>query len=778
MRQIELLAPAGDRLSIDAALKHGADAVYLGAVAFGARASAGFDEASLREAIGFAHLYGKRVYVTVNTLIKDNELSEVSALVRKLDELQADALIIQDIGLLRMLRGALPHMALHASTQMSIHNAAGARWLLSKGVSRVVLARECGMNDIRAVAETGIETEVFVHGAQCVSVSGQCLLSSQIGGRSGNRGRCAQPCRLSYRYRGRQGAWLSPRDLCLLPLVPQLIRAGASSFKIEGRLKRPEYVAVVTDAYRRAIDCALEGKPNDTLEKDRRALLQIFNRGGFTGGYASGERDGQIMYPGHVSHEGLPLGSIQNSWPRGEGYQASLILDSPLCHGDMLQIRSDPHQELIYSGPGIGAGETALIRHHKKAAAGDAVYRLLDESQLKAARESTAAPMPPIPLSAHLRLILGERSRLTLSDGKSAVTCYGDAPTPAQSRPLTEALCRSSIGKTGDSPFRVDDFQLEAHDPVFLTRASLNALRRSALEEMAAQRLKDYQRPSAVAAEAETQKEPAPMPEGLYAQTEDPASFDALRDAGADHILYSPRDFTLPGLEADLGRLGGQDFLCLPRQLRDGTLNALCETINRLGLNVVLGNVAQLVLRWPAMILAGSGIPVWNRQSLAMLKSHGLSGFVLSDELRRDEALALEDQALPMVLTAYGRCEVMLLNHCPERSFRGLSGPQRLCHLCDAGEGTRGRQLVDRLGAAFPLSPQRLPEGCLNRLLFHRPINLMEKAFGRRWLLFFHDEPADEAVRILRYYRALMRGGDPQPLHIPYYSGRLFEGVQ
>ena len=265
-------------------------------------------------------------------------------------------------------------------------------------------------------------------------------MSSQIGGRSGNRGRCAQPCRLSYRYRGRQGAWLSPRDLCLLPLVPQLIRAGASSFKIEGRLKRPEYVAVVTDAYRRAIDCALEGKPNDTLEKDRRALLQIFNRGGFTGGYASGERDGQIMYPGHVSHEGLPLGSIQNSWPRGEGYQASLRVDSPLRHGDMLQIRSDPHQELIYSGPGSEAGETAVIRHHKKAAAGDAVYRLLDESQLKAARESTAAPMPPIPLSAHLRLILGERSQLALSDGKSVVTCDGDAPTPAQSRPLTEAM--------------------------------------------------------------------------------------------------------------------------------------------------------------------------------------------------------------------------------------------------------------------------------------------------------------------------------------------------
>ena len=198
MKRIELLAPVGDRASFDAALNNGADAVYFGAAAFGARAGAGFDDAAVREMLRLAHLQRRRVYVTVNTLLKEHEMADAIALVEKLDAMQADAVIIQDLGLAAHLREHLPHLPLHASTQMSIHNALGARLLKDLGFTRLVLARECGLDAIAEVATSGIETEVFVHGALCVSVSGQCLLSSQIGGRSGNPGRCAIPCRRSY----------------------------------------------------------------------------------------------------------------------------------------------------------------------------------------------------------------------------------------------------------------------------------------------------------------------------------------------------------------------------------------------------------------------------------------------------------------------------------------------------------------------------------------------------------------------------------------------------
>lgn len=219
----EILAPAGSMEALRAALAAGADAVYLGASLFGARVNAGFDDQALQAAVNLAHLHGRRIYVTVNTLLKQNELQDVRRLLRRLVELRVDALIVQDLGLTRLIKAEFPGLCVHGSTQMSVHNAFGARVLQDLGISRVVLARECSLTDIRAVADTGIETEIFVHGAMCVSVSGQCLLSSQIGGRSGNRGRCAQPCRLQYTYKQHTGALLSMRDMNTLEHIPTLL---------------------------------------------------------------------------------------------------------------------------------------------------------------------------------------------------------------------------------------------------------------------------------------------------------------------------------------------------------------------------------------------------------------------------------------------------------------------------------------------------------------------------------------------------------------------------
>lgn len=279
----ELLAPAGSYEALLAAVEAGADAVYLGGKNFGARAYAtNFDNETLQKAITYAHIHGVKVYVTVNTLLYDRELSDALAFCRELYAMGADALIVADLGLVRLLREHLPGMELHASTQMGVHNAQGADEAWRLGCTRVVLARECSLADMSAVIEKcAPECEVFLHGALCVCHSGQCLFSSMVGGRSGNRGECAQPCRLP--YNGKNSYPLSLRDLSLARHIKELIAAGVASLKIEGRMKSPTYVYEVTKIYRTLLD---EGR--DSQKREDARLDAVFSRGGFTDGYFTG----------------------------------------------------------------------------------------------------------------------------------------------------------------------------------------------------------------------------------------------------------------------------------------------------------------------------------------------------------------------------------------------------------------------------------------------------------------------------------------------------------
>ncbi|KAB3547613.1 MAG: U32 family peptidase, partial [ANME-2 cluster archaeon] len=317
----ELLAPAGDTESLIAAVENGCDAVYLGATTLSARASAAnFAPDELADAIDYAHLRGVKAYVAVNTLIKDSETNDAADLLRRLDESGADAVIVQDVGLLSMARSLAPDLPIHASTQMTVHNSEGAGFLQDMGVTRVVLAREMTLDEIKQVRQnTDLEIEIFVHGALCISYSGQCLMSSMIGGRSGNRGVCAQPCRKRYRLRTLPGGrevktdgeyLLSPRDLNTSRILPELIEAGIDSFKIEGRLKRPEYVACVTRIYRGLIDRYAKDPSGYFVTGDEsRSLAQVFNRG-FTAGYLTGNPRGKLMSRMRPYNRGIPIGTV------------------------------------------------------------------------------------------------------------------------------------------------------------------------------------------------------------------------------------------------------------------------------------------------------------------------------------------------------------------------------------------------------------------------------------------------------------------------------------
>ncbi len=295
MKKVELLAPAGDYEALMSAVNAGCDAVYLGGKNFGARAYAtNFDHDDLKAALEFCHLRDVKVYVTVNTLVANEEFEKLVNYLDFLYSIGVDAVIVQDMGVLKFLRENYPGLKVHASTQMTVHNLEGVQELAEKGVSRVILSRELTLKEIKDIVQnSNIEVEVFVHGALCVSYSGQCFMSSILGGRSGNRGRCAQPCRLKYSLVDKEGKvlekdlhLLSMTDLCTIENIPNLIEAGVTSFKIEGRMKNAEYVASVVKAYREAIDCFYEGKAFDS-GKAIEEMSRIFNRG-FSSGYLFG----------------------------------------------------------------------------------------------------------------------------------------------------------------------------------------------------------------------------------------------------------------------------------------------------------------------------------------------------------------------------------------------------------------------------------------------------------------------------------------------------------
>ena len=761
----ELLCPAGSREAALAALCNGADALYLGASALGARANAGFDGEGLRDIIGLCHFHGRRVYVTVNTLVKERELPGLRDTLGALQALGADAVLVQDMGVLRLIREEFPCLCVHASTQMALHSAAGARLLQGLGVQRVVLARECTLEAIRAVAETGVETEVFVHGAQCVCVSGQCRCSGLIGGRSGNRGRCAQPCRLPYEWQGKTAAWLSPRDNCLRDHLKELRDAGAASLKIEGRLKRPEYVAVVTRAYRQALDALAEGRFAPAGKEEREALSQVFSRTFFPG-YAFGARDAAVMNSERASSAGVEIGSVLRAWKKGSVFLAEAKLTKALGNGDGLQLRGSREQDMVYSGGDVPAGERAVLRLHFPARAGDRVVRIDEEAQLRLARESYARrdALPRVHFDAELTLRVGEPARLRVWDGRAEAEAEGETVQAAQSAPLDEKRARRALEKTGDTGYALRGLRMTGEE-AFLSAAGLNELRRRALEGLTAARLAAWKRPESRFLPLPEAAGAQAGPPRLYVRFTDAALAKTLRAAGAEELVFSPADVTAPALEAALDALPAGAWVDLPVQLTDAALCHMRRAARERGLRLCAGSVGQLMPGEEMM--AGEGVPCWNHLAADTLSRLGVSRQVLPRELKGteiDEMLRARPAA-EMILPVYGRARLMYLNHCPARTALGLSGARQGCDLCERGRGCLGQALTDRRGERFPLLPVRMEEGCLVQLLSCQVRSLSERApRALSWLLDFTVETPEEAAGVTAAYCRLRQGcGDGVP---------------
>ena len=513
----ELLAPAGGMEALVAAVENGADAVYLGARAFSARGYASnFSEEELEKAIDYAHLRGVKIYVTVNTLLKEGEMESALILLSRLREMGTDAIIIQDLGLISLSRKYLPDLPLHASTQMTLHNSEGVAFEKELGIERVVLSREVSLEDISKIKEKNYaEIEVFVHGALCISYSGQCLLSSLIGGRSGNRGYCAQPCRKKYRLycAGKQvktsgNYLLSPKDLNTTSGLGALIEAGIESFKIEGRMKRPEYVAGVVRTYRRLIDRYLKNPAGYSVsEEEQETLTQLFNRG-FTSGYFFGNPRGKLMSRENPHNRGIPAGTVVSYDTRTKRIRVKLSNSLRLGDGIMVEnaeTRPEDKGKIISSmyterGPvySAGKGEVIEIPFDSRAPSGSTVYRTHDKKLMDSLKKESesGAMRPKIPLFLTAAITPGKPARLEIKDSDANIVVVESEylVEKAEKVPTSKAQVEKQLTKLGNTIFEAAELNVSVAEDIFIPVGQLNDLRTKAVLQLENLRVSKWKR--------------------------------------------------------------------------------------------------------------------------------------------------------------------------------------------------------------------------------------------------------------------------------------------
>jgi putative protease len=734
----ELLAPAGNMESLIAAVENGADAVYLGIKDFSARAYAGnFTIEEFREALDFAHLRGVKAYVTMNTLIKDSEMEEALELMYTLDELGTDAIIVQDMGLLELAREKVPSLPIHASTQMTIHNTEAVLALKEMGVKRIVLARELSLEEIsRIKTETGAEIEAFVHGALCICYSGQCLMSSMIGGRSGNRGYCAQPCRKQYRLRrdGKEikteGSYLlSPKDLNTSEILPDLIKAGIDSLKIEGRMKRPEYVAGVVRIYRNLIDRFAEDPDNYFVtDEERENLEQLFNRE-FTTGYFEGDPAGDLMSRQRPHNQGIVVGKVSgfnNKFKRME-----ITLTGELEVGDGIGFEGSRDSGTIVRGIYIGnrlekkagSGDIITINFEQPPKTGTTVYRTLDDSLMKELQASYSSPSPirKVLVSIKFKAQIGERLQLSLSDNENNTsTVVSDyIVEKSQKRPTTEDDVKKQLAKTGNTVFEAQEIEVDMPDDAFIPIKELNNARTEATTELEKIRIEKFRRPAhdrnSEILEEETEIEVSTEIEEkkilLSVSVNSSEKLNSALKNGANIIYIDVSLKELQNMEWEVmtGLATEKNipvYLHTPIITKDSEFQNVKETIkiaSELGFEGIIAanlGVLEIACSSGLKILTDSSLNVFNKHSLHALEEKGADTVTLSTEMNLGQITDIAKYG-DCEYIAHGQIQIMESEHCLIGSVLGQKDENGFnCgSQCKSGDF----EIIDEKGFEFPI---------------------------------------------------------------------------
>lgn len=744
---MELLAPAGSPAALHAAVRAGADAVYLGLEQFNARRGAdNFTLETLREACRYAHTRGVSIYITLNTVALPSEIGAVMECARQAWRAGADAFIVQDIGIAHELSRTLPQAEIHASTQMNIHSAQGVEMAAQLGCSRVTLARELSVEEVAhlcAVAsDLGMEVEIFGHGALCVCYSGQCLMSSMIGGRSANRGTCAQACRLPYELyvegnptasRAPGEHLLSPKDLCTIDMLPDLARAGVSSLKIEGRMKSPEYVYAVVSAYRAVLDrmaAADDGEAFATRE-EQRALSEAFSRG-FTTAYLTAERGNDMMSYQRPNNRGALVGRVSRI------FDDALYLDATeqLAIGDLLEVWTKKGRSL-YEVREIGAGKGSTVK--LPIAAGDKAMRSVRSGDRVFRVRSAAAAYddssldPRVPVTGRVTIRVGaplkmefslaskkprfdeERSQLQRQMTGEAV---GPVVEPARTKPLSREDVYDHVDRLGQTPFVLESLDIVLDETAGLGFSQIHKVRTQALEDLQNQLVAVYGERKLPKVEERQYKHPVKQESPtVTCLVSNPACARAARRAGADAIYVSALSFkrgsaVLAGKacdEVDQAGYPKQCILAMPTidhdslpGTREHALDSDIWQYASEGKPLFVDSAGSLLrgLEMDCACEIGPHVPVMNRLALDVAARLGVKRVWLSPELNLAQIKALSSGGTPVPLgiTVIGAQELMITEHCLLMS----QGPcNQQCDTCVRRQ--RGHYLKDRKGFEFPV---------------------------------------------------------------------------
>ena len=643
--RVEILAPAGSMECLKAAITAGADAVYTGGALFGARAYAhNLTEEELLEAIDYVHLHGRRLYLTVNTLIKDREMEkQMYDYLLPYYRQGLDAVIVQDIGLFRFIRKHFPDLPIHASTQMTLTGVDGAKFLEKEGTQRIVTSRELSMAEVKKIAdETELEIESFVHGALCYCYSGQCLFSSFIGGRSGNRGQCAQPCRLLYRTpeAKRPQYLLSLKDICTLELIPEMIESGIYSFKIEGRMKKPEYAAAVAFQYRKYADlylkyyeeCPAEEDPAAyamkkyrVREEDRQMLLDLYNRGGFHTGYYHTQNGREMISLNRPNHAGVP--AVKVLAKKGRNVTAKALTD--LYPQDIIELpmrkgREKADNYTCKDAVRKGMNVQILVFADTPFKRDEIWMRTRNSTLIDTLREEFVNGKIKERICGTFRLYPQEKATLTVKCRDAEITVAGEKAQEALSQPMSRERIEKQLRKTGNTEFEFSFLKVEIGEKVFLPMQSLNELRREALETLEKVLCEKYRRSGEVKDPEEDKTELSMEEEvlsGWTASVRTAEQMEVILEEEAIGRIYVdctmfPRIWEKDSYVEWITKVhaaGKEIYLVMPYIFRERTRKQYEAAYNR-----IFG------AGWDGILIA-------NYESFAFLKEHGYTGRIMTD---------------------------------------------------------------------------------------------------------------------------------------------------
>lgn len=681
MRDVELLAPVGSFEALKAAVQNGANAVYLGGKDFGARASANnFDRDELKEAVKYAHIRGVQVFVTTNTLRKENEIEDFLEYAKFLYDIDVDAIILQDIGMARLIKRELPDFELHASTQMVAHSLEDVKYLESVGFDRVVLAREVTVEEIKYICDNcKADIEVFVHGALCVCYSGQCLMSSMIGNRSGNRGRCAQPCRQRYElidvYTGEvvnsNGDYLlSPRDLNAIEEIDKVIDAGVHSLKIEGRMKRPEYVATVIDGYRKTIDEYLATNKLNVSDKTINDLYTIFNRK-FTKGLLLGDVGKDMMNSQLPNNQGLYVGTVVDYNKKAK--RLKIKLANTLKKGDGINLGGGTIGRIIKNGniETIGyKGETIELDFVGEARKGQIVFKTSDSELMDRVQATFTQDKEFVKniIDAKITIKLGQKPILTLKDRHSnEATIEGDKIVEeAMKVALSKEKVETQLRKLGNTPYELDLLEIELDDNVSLPISLLNQMRRDCIELLDKERVsiknRKYKNKTVkykpVLYNRNKQQE-------ISVKVKNLEQLESALECGVDRIYYEDTN-TIDKAMSLAMKYNKKVIYSAPRIIRNKEYNHLAKANNAGVESVQVGNYGSIDYFKDKKLNIDYYLNAFNSETINYYKEIGADTLCISQELNINEIKeTIKYTDINIESVVYGYTPLMITEYCP-----------------------------------------------------------------------------------------------------------------